>query len=425
MQTKAKKEIKSRTTETPYPIIVHCHLCWDWVWQRPQQFMSRFGKIHPVLFVETHAPSADLDQPRTEIKSTQFPNVTVLQVKFPTERWHDGGYVDQERRRLVKEALAGLLRGRFEAPVHWFYDPMAVPAFAGHLGERAIVYDCMDELSRFKGAPDGLIEREHQLLALADIVFTGGRGMYQSKSRRNPNCHFYGCGVDVQHFGRARLPETPLPADLERIPGPRLGYFGVVDERIDYELLDRLAVEHPAWSVVMVGPTAKVDPADFPRHENLFWLGGRPYAELPNYTKGFDACLMPFALNDATQFINPTKALEYMAAGRPIVSTAVPDVVANFSTVAQVAQSPNQFIRFCEEAIRSPDVKRIEEGLRMAEKNTWESIVAEMEYHIKSALARKERTSPSTGQSIGNSRVETGMRPRPGLSIKGEPCLTI
>ncbi len=409
-----------------YPIVAHCHLRWDWVWQRPQQFLSRFAKRHPVLFVETHAPTPALSVPELRLRETEHSNLLVAQVQFPAERWHDGDYVDEERHRLVRELLEGPLAGRFERPVQWFYDPMATTAFAGRLNERAIVYDCMDELSQFRGAPPNIVDRERQLLAMADVVFAGGSRLHAAKSRQNRNCHFYGCGVDVEHFGTARLVETALPGDLASLPAPRLGYFGVVDERIDYELLAALADGVPEGSVVVVGPAAKVDPGSFPRRSNLHWLGGRPYAALPAYVKGFSVCLMPFALNEATEFINPTKALEYMATGRPIVSTAVPDVITNFGTVVEVARSGQEFVDRCRTCLERPDEFRIQRGLQMAQQNTWEVIVAKMEAHIQQALERKESAAacpapPSPDRpGAGDDFVPGG-----GVAKKREtPCLT-
>jgi glycosyltransferase involved in cell wall biosynthesis len=254
------------------------------------------------------------------------------------------------------------------------------------------VYDCMDELSKFRCAPAALAEREAALLAMADVVFTGGRKLHESKSRRHSNCHFYGCGVDLSHFGRARNPETVVPPDLSQLPKPVLGYFGVVDERLDYELIARLAEANPRWSVVMIGPVIKVEERSLPRRHNLHWLGGRDYSQLPAYCKGFDLCLMPFALNAATEFINPTKALEYMATGTMIISSAVPDVVRNFGTVVKVASDQDQYIAFCKEALASPDPAAIERGLKLAGDNSWESIVEHLENHIDEVLARKQKT---------------------------------
>lgn len=377
--------------ENDYPIIVHCHLCWDWVWQRPQQFLSRLSARHRILFVETVGPDPHLVAPFARFRvEEKFPNVTILRLQFPEWRWSDGEYVDAKRRELVQEFVASPAGRAFQRPVQWFYDPMAVTAFAGHMGEIATVYDCMDELSKFACAPPEIIARERELLARADVVFTGGRRLWESKSRFNGNCHFYGCGVDAEHFGKARDAATELPADIVALRKPVLGYFGVVDERMDYELLAKLADANPSWSIAMIGPVLKVDAATLPRRTNLHWLGGKSYSELPAYCKAFDVCLMPFALNEATEFINPTKALEYMATGRPIVSSAVPDVVRNFGEVVKIAHSHAEFISLCQEALAKPDTAAIESGLKMAAANSWDSIVSQLENHISAAIQAEQ-----------------------------------
>ncbi|HMC29100.1 MAG TPA: glycosyltransferase [Verrucomicrobiae bacterium] len=377
------------------PIIVHSHLCWDWVWQRPQQFLSRLSRNHKILFVEMHRPDAQLVTPSARIKPVDaYPNVTILQMQMPLWRWHNGQWVDEHRRGLLQEALAGPLRGQFDQPIQWFYDPMAVTAFAGEMDEICTVYDCMDELSKFRGAPPAIVEREAELLKIADVVFTGGRKLFESKSRFHSNCHFYGCGVDVEHFGKARVDETRIPDDTKELRKPVLGFFGVVDERMDYELAARLADADPNWSVVIIGPAIKVDEAAIPRRPNLHWLGGREYADLPAYCKAFDVCIMPFALNEATEYINPTKALEYMATGRNIVSTAVPDVVRNFGSVVKIANSHQEFINLCREVAQRPDRDAIERGIQMAEANTWESIVQKLDIHMAEAISKKSVTAP-------------------------------
>jgi len=371
-----------------YPIIVHCHLCWDWVWQRPQQFLSRLSQRHKILFVETIGPDPQLATPVARYRTAEnSPNITILRLQFPSWRWGDSDYVDSERRRIVQEFVAeGPLQGQFENPVQWFYDPMAVPAFAGHMKERLTVYDCMDELSKFKGAPPQIIQREATLLKTAEVVFTGGRKLFESKRQHNDNCHFYGCGVDGEHFGKARSETTAVPEQLQKLKKPVLGYFGVVDERMDYELVAALADANSDWSVAIVGPVMKVDPGALPQRPNLHWLGQQTYRDLPAFCKGFDVCLMPFALNESTEFINPTKALEYMATGRMIVSTAVPDVVSNFGTVAKVANSKEEFIELCRKAVMAPEAQTIERGLQMVGDNSWEAIVAKLEHHIEEAL---------------------------------------
>ncbi len=321
-------------------------------------------------------------------ESDAFPNLLILQMKVPESRWQDGEWVDLERRRVLQRVLAGPLGQEFQAPVQWFYDPMAVTAFAGHLNERAVVYDCMDELSLFRGAPPELVRRERELLSLADLVFAGGPRMWEAKRQLNPNCFCFGCGVDHEHFGQARLPAAALPPEVRDLPGPVFGYIGVVDERIDYDLLAKLA-DATAGSVVIVGPSTKVDPATFPQRRNLHWLGGRDYSQLPAYAACFTVSLMPFAMNEATRFINPTKALEYMATGRPIVSSPVPDVVRQFSEVVLIGRDHDEFIDACERAARAPDPGRIERGLALAQRNSWESIVNQLEGHLADTLAAK------------------------------------
>jgi glycosyltransferase involved in cell wall biosynthesis len=372
-----------------YPIVVHCHLCWDWVWQRPQQFLSRLSARHKILFIETIGPDPQLSSPTARFwKPPSFSNVTILRLQFPSWRWPDGAFVDRERRRLVKEFLSGPGAGRFEDPVQWFYDPMAVPAFLGQMNEIATVYDCMDELSKFAEAPPEIKPRERRLLQEADVVFTGGRKLWELKRALNSNCYFYGCGVDVAHFSKARDSQINVPEDIASLRKPVLGYFGVIDERMDYELLANLASANPDWSIAIVGPTLKV--AKVPHLPNLHWLGRKAYTELPAYCKAFDVCLMPFAMNDATEFINPTKALEYMATGKPIISSAVADVVTNFGSVVKIARTHGEFISLCRQAVENPDLVAIEGGLKKAAENSWGSIVARLEDHVSTALQQKQ-----------------------------------
>jgi glycosyltransferase involved in cell wall biosynthesis len=388
-------KIKTAGEMDAYSIVVHSHLKWDWVWQRPQQFISRFSRKHRVLFVESPDFQDDLANTRLDLREVNdFPKINVLQTILPAGRRSDTAWIDKERRRVVRSVLNGPLGQSFSSIVQWFYDPMAVTAFAGQLDEELIIYDCMDELSLFRGAPPELIRRERELLAVADVVFAGGPKIWQAKRDLNANCFCYGCGVDAQHFARASEPELHVPHDITGLPRPVFGYIGVVDERIDYELLAHLA-NSTKGSVVMVGPSTKVDPASFPRRENLHWLGGRDYSELPRYAKGFDVCLMPFAMNEATRFINPTKALEYMATGRPIVSTPVEDVVTQFGDAIIIAKNVPAFTNACERAAAHPESRRIERGLALARRNSWESIVACLGQHIEEALRSRRALNMS------------------------------
>jgi glycosyltransferase involved in cell wall biosynthesis len=375
------------------PIIVQSHLRWDFVWQRPQQILSRLAEHRPVLFVEEPILLDDLASPKLDI-SVPHANVFRAVPHLPGVFRDDYERGIAEIRRLVQQAIlpGGELKRMFNNPVQWFYSPFTAPAMLGAFNEVAVVYDCMDELSQFRFAHPDLVRRERLLLANADVVFTGGYKLYESKRRYHTNVHFFGCGVDNRHFGKARLSETPVPADIASLPQPVLGYFGVIDERIDYDLIRTVAESRPDASVVMVGPVVKVDPATLPKASNIHWLGQREYSALPGYVKGFAVCLMPFALNEATQFINPTKTLEYMAAGKPIVSTAVPDVVRNFTPVVRVARSEREFVALTSQAATNPDSALVAQGIEMAANASWESIVGKMGKLISDV---SEQTAPT------------------------------
>ncbi|MFL6592698.1 MAG: glycosyltransferase [Luteimonas sp.] len=387
-----------------FPLIVHCHLRWDFVWQRPQQIFSRLAARHRVLFLEDPLPGDG--PPRLEVTQPQEGLVRVVP-RVPSGLASTDAQCDAVL-PLLLDALEShpLLSGRFDSPVQWFYSPMTAPAFLGQFGARAVVYDCMDELANFRFAPPDIGQREKRLLTEADVVFTGGYQLFESKSRHHPNVHFYGCGVDVAHFGTARLPSTPVPAAVASLPRPVFGYFGVIDERLDYELIAALADRFPEASVVMAGPFAKVERSQLPERPNIHWLGQREYEELPALVKGFDVCLMPFALNEATRYINPTKTLEYMAAGKPIVSTAVPDVVRNFTPIVEVARSQHTFVDAVERAWRRPDPGLIEQGLERARCASWESIVASMERDIVRTLQVTARAVSSRDSGMQLERPE-------------------
>jgi glycosyltransferase involved in cell wall biosynthesis len=373
------------------PIIVHSHLRWDFVWQRPQQLLSRLAHRNEVLFVEEAIYCDDVADARLDLSLPQ-PRVHRAVPLLPASLHGAYDASIAAIRELVRQHIAadGALGGRFAQPIQWFYTPMPAPAMIGAFDERAVVYDCMDELSQFRFAPRELVDRERYLMAQADVVFTGGYRLWQSKSKYHANVHFFGCGVDVAHFASARSAALQLPREIAALDEPVIGYYGVIDERIDYDLLRHLAESLPEVALVMVGPVVKVDPAELPQAPNIHWLGQRQYAELPAHVKGFDVCLMPFALNEATEYINPTKTLEYMAAGKPIVSTAVSDVVHNFTPVVAVANSPEEFVAAVRAAIETPSAELIARGLEQARANSWESIVARMERIIRDAVRTRE-----------------------------------
>lgn len=337
-------------------LIVFSHLRWDFVFQRPQHLLTRLAQTYPVIYLEE--PVKSTGAPSLEVLEVH-PDVVVLRPHTPLSVH---GFAP-EQLTLIRPMLAAYLQAqRVDDTLAWFYTPMALPLL-DMLDPSAVIYDCMDELSAFKGAPGGLRQLEQALLKRADVVFTGGISLYQAKRKLHPQVYCQPSAVDVRHYEPARLQADSLhmaaAAGLQgHLSHPMLGYFGVIDERMNLSLVNALALAHPEWSLVMVGPVVKIDPASLPRQPNIHWLGLQPYERLPYLVKDWDICLMPFALNEATHYISPTKTLEYLAAEKPVVSTAIRDVVALYGDVVEVARSKQAFIDACEELLRQTSAER-------------------------------------------------------------------
>jgi UDP-galactopyranose mutase len=252
----------------------------------------------------------------------------------------------------------------------------------------------MDELSKFRFAPAKLLDLEQELIDKADIVFTGGSSLYEAKKDRHERVHCFPSSVDRVHFLKARARQFE-PADQEDLPHPRLGFYGVIDERFDTELLDQIAVMRPDWQFVMVGPVVKIEECDLPRRPNIHYLGPKTYAELPSYLCGWDAALMPFAMNESTQFISPTKTPEYLAGGKPVVSTPIRDVVRHYGTLqgVKIAATPEQFVAACEEALElstHPESGWLAEADLMLSAPSWDTTQARMAGLIAELLGTRD-----------------------------------
>jgi glycosyltransferase involved in cell wall biosynthesis len=393
-----KKYSKANSSFKP-AILCLSHLAWDFVWQRPQHLLSRLARHYSVLYVNEPQLTTAQSRPYLE-RVADTSGVKAWQPFFPDRRdiledWRNV-YI-----RLVQELLLDqgwLRRNRTGLAttrpfIVWFYSPTPY-YFLDYLPADLVVYDVMDELANFKNAAADLPGREAKLLAQADLVFTGGRSLYQARQGRHPHLHLFASGVEPDHFAQALSPATEVAAEVAALPRPVLGYYGVIDERIDLNLLDTLAADHPTWSIVMVGPVAKIELKDLPRRPNLYYPGQQPYARLPNFLKGFDVCLMPFQINAATRYISPTKTLEYMAAHKPIVSTPVPDVVANWADVVSIAASPAEFAAAVEQALAETSAQReariAREEVYLACSN-WDTIAAKMTTLIQAGLSRRRQ----------------------------------
>lgn len=329
-------------------LVCFAHLHWDFVWQRPQHLLSRFAQYGRVFYVEEPFYHADdLVEPHIEIKERQN-GLKVVVVHLPNRLRADDTAADQAQFEQLSKYFNEQRISNFVA---WYYTPMALGK-SRQFKPSLTVYDCMDELANFKGAHPELRKREQELFRLADLVFTGGHTLYEAKREQHPDAHPFPSSIDKDHFGKART-KTTEPKDQASIPHPRVGFFGVVDERLDIELLGQLALNHPEWQFVIIGPVVKIDPAALPRTSNIHYLGGKDYQELPAYLQGWDVATLLFADNESTKFISPTKTPEYLAAGRPVVSTPIRDVVRPYGdlNLVQIADNAKDFGAAIEKAL--------------------------------------------------------------------------
>jgi len=325
------------TTARTSDLLVFSHLRWDFVFQRPQHLMTRCARHRTVHFVEEPRFS---DGIRAHLDVTQRgERLRVVVPRLP--HGLNSAETDAQLKKLLDDYIARQVRASF---ISWYYTPMAIK-FTRHLAPAAVVYDCMDELSQFKAAPPELTALEAELFGMADIVFTGGVSLYEHKRSRHSNVHPFPSSVDVSHFVKARAQQSE-PHDQAVIGRPRIGFAGVIDERFDVELISGVAQARPDWQFVIVGPVVKIDPDTLPRGRNLHYLGAKPYEDLPAYFSGWDVALLPFARNEATRFISPTKTPEYLAAGRPVVSTSIRDVVRGYADtgLVRIADDPHTCI---------------------------------------------------------------------------------
>ena len=328
-------------------LLCFSHLRWDFVFQRPQHLMSRFADDMTVVYWEEPVDIGEDETPMLRVRAAEEnANVRIVVPHLPQ------GLDEESREAALKRLLDAYSAGLSRPIVAWYYTPMMLP-FSRDLDASVVVFDAMDELSKFKFAPAKLLELEQELIDRADLVFTGGSSLYEAKKDRHDSVHLFPSSVDRTHFAKARANHFD-PADQEDLNRPRLGFYGVLDERFDVELLDRVAGMRPDWSFVMVGPVVKIAPEDLPKRRNIHYLGSKKYEQLPAYLSGWDVALMPFAMNESTQFISPTKTPEYLTGGKPVVSTPVRDVVRHYGHLEGVgiAATAEEFVAECERMLK-------------------------------------------------------------------------
>jgi len=375
-------------------LLCFSHLRWNFVFQRPQHLMSRFAREMCVIYWEEPVDIGPKETAFLQVRES--PDATGVRIVVPHL---PQGMPEAAREAALKRLLdahVSTIRGPL---ITWYYTPMMLP-FSRHIDADITVFDAMDELSKFKFAPTKLLELEQELIDRSDIVFTGGSSLYEAKKDRHHSVHCFPSSVDRAHFCKARARQFD-PADQEDLPRPRLGFYGVIDERFDVDLLDKVAAMRPNWSFVMVGPVVKISAEDLPKRHNIHYLGGKTYDQLPAYLSGWDVALMPFAMNESTQFISPTKTPEYLAGGKPVVSTPIKDVVRHYGHLegVRIASTPEEFVAACEEALelsRNPEGGWLAEADLMLSAASWDTTQARMAGFIADLLGvRTGATSPA------------------------------
>lgn len=388
MAVLTKNENKSTLTNNffnsePSTLICFSHLRWDFVYQRPQHLLSRFASIYKVYFVEEPYYDAQ-GEPNLSFAAKSDNLWVVTPHLLPNTSKEDSIH-------LQKTMLDSfLLTKNLSDVIFWYYTPMALE-FTDQYNPALILYDCMDELSHFKFAPPELTQLEDRLLQKADVVFTGGHTLYEYKKSRHQNIFPFPSSIDKSHFEQARNVNSE-PEDQRNIKGPKLGFYGVIDERFDIELIRQMAELKPEWQFLLLGPIVKIDPETLPRLANIHYLGGKSYNDLPAYLSGWNIALIPFLLNDSTRFISPTKTPEYLSAGIPVVSTPIRDVVNPYGTagIVRIAEDAKQFIAAAEDYMqldKSSWLKEVDEFLK---DNSWSNTFSDMHKKMNATIIRKQ-----------------------------------
>jgi UDP-galactopyranose mutase len=366
-------------------LLCFSHLRWDFVFQRPQQLMSRFADEMTVIFWEEPVEIGEKETPMLRVRAAEhYPSVRIVVPHLPA------GLDQDSQTAALKRLLDAYSSGLSRPIIAWYYTPMMLP-FSRELDASVVVFDAMDELSKFKFAPQNLLDLEQELIDRADLVFTGGSSLYEAKKDRHDSVHLFPSSVDRTHFAKARARQFD-PADQEELCRPRLGFYGVLDERFDIELLDAIARMRPDWSLVMVGPVVKISEDELPKRPNIHYLGGKKYEQLPAYLSGWDVALMPFAMNESTQFISPTKTPEYLAGGKPVVSTPVRDVVRHYGQLEGVgiASNADEFVAECERMLALPrDGEWLAEADLLLSATSWSTTQARMSALIAEILGER------------------------------------
>lgn len=367
--------------QTKTNILCYSHLRWDFVFQRPQHLLSLAAKNgNKIFFIEEPIFKAESS---ACFHKTYYENVVVLTPFLPLER------AGQDNNSLIENLIRKEITFQnISEYISWYYTPMAME-FTSTLTPDLIIYDCMDELSAFKEAPPGMKLNEDKLFEVADVVFTGGRSLFESKKTRHQNVFLFPSSIDTKHFSSFSEFE---PNDQYSIKNPKIGYFGVIDERFDLDLLEQISSQKPEWNFIIIGPVVKISPDSLPKKDNIFYLGQKNYKELPSYIQNWDAAIIPFADNESTKFISPTKVLEYLAAGKKVVSTPIQDVVFPYgvNNIVKIAEDSERFISALDSCLKNKNNIEWNKSVeKLLQKTSWEKTWKEMDSIINKFLKNK------------------------------------
>ena len=373
-------------------LICFCHIRWNFVYQRPQHLLNRYALNNRVFIVEEPVFESDSDFFEIE-KSSETANlwIVVLHVSKNT--------LPEKINHTLKALLDSCMyTNNIQKYILWYYSPMALP-YSDHLNPAITIYDCMDELSAFKAAPPRLKELEVCLMNRADLVFTGGHSLYEGKKHLHHNIHPFPSSIDKSHFVKARIFKED-PPDQAAIPHPRFGFYGVIDERFDIELIDKLSALRPNWHFVLVGPVIKINPDSLPVRENIHYLGRKEYKDLPDYLSGWDVAMLTFALNESTKYISPTKTPEYLAGGKPVISTSITDVVTPYGKLGlvKIADTAEEFITAAEQILANKNNKELSKKVddflaNISWNKTWSRMTALIDEALENKLKTKNKKS--------------------------------
>lgn len=373
-------------------IVCFSHLRWDFVFQRPQHLLTRFADHFRIFYIEEPVFHSTHDH------YSEATHSSIHIIKPHLSSSPEESDVKSRMQELIRKIFAKNKIGEY---ILWYYTPMALP-FTEELKPLVTVYDCMDELSAFRFAPPALKKLEKDLLSQAEVVFTGGHSLYEAKKHQHHNIHAFPSSIDKKHFAAARHIRQD-PSDQADIPHPRFGFYGVLDERFDIDLISDVATKRPDWNFVLIGPVVKIDPETLPKNKNIYYLGGKKYAELPGYLAGWDISMVSFAMNESTQFISPTKTPEYLAAGKPVISTPIRDVVNSYGKngLVHIVSNGDEFIEVAEKELlvrdRKPWLQKVDQLLA---NSSWDTTVHDMRKIMYQAIAKKQLVHEQSQKEI-------------------------